>query len=107
MIHLCARHSGRWGRIPRRLRDDRLLPNDGILDRIAISAAVQGARRVRLTWVEREIAVITMYQAGHGPREIQEHLGFAVTKSRWQKIRNLAGKLDSLADSFAGGWELR
>lgn len=88
---LCGEHSSRWGRIPRRLRDRDLLPNDGIIDRLAIEVACQGARIVRLTWVERDIAVARMYAAGKTPQEIQERLGFEVSKSRWQKIRDLTG----------------
>jgi hypothetical protein len=56
-----------------------------------VEVAAQGARRLNLTWVEREVAAIILYARGIAPQEIRLRLGFEVSKSRWQKIRDLIG----------------
>lgn len=92
---LCKRHATRWGRIPQRLRDEKLLPNDGVFDWTAVEVAAQGAWPVRLSWAEREVAVLILYMRDVSPCDIRERLGFFVAASRWQKIRDLAGVLDA------------
>ena len=46
-----------------------------------------------MTWVEREVVAISLYARGIQPQQIEQRLGFAVSKSRWNKIRNLAGEM--------------
>ena len=44
--------------------NDNALPNDGIIDWTAIEVAVQGARPVGLTWVEKDIVMATVLVQG-------------------------------------------
>jgi hypothetical protein len=55
------------------------VPNDGIIDWFAIDVAVRGLRRVRLSWVEKDIAVGTMLAQGDGVQAIQDRLGVRVS----------------------------
>jgi hypothetical protein len=46
-----------------------VVPNDGVIDWLAIDIAVDGSRPVRLTWVEQEIAAATILANGESARE--------------------------------------
>ena len=52
-----------------------VLPDDGIIDHIAVAVAVSGSRRVRLTRQERELAARHIVAAGGGIEDLREHLG--------------------------------
>lgn len=43
---------------------DNALPNDGIIDWTAVEVAAQGARRVGLTWVEKDIVMAMVLAEG-------------------------------------------
>jgi hypothetical protein len=51
------------------------LPNDGIIDWQAVYLARQGARAVRLTWVEYEIAGAYILLDGESQDEMRERTG--------------------------------
>ena len=88
-FQLCIEHSTIWGPTADRLRDG-LLPNDGIIDWTAITVAAQGARPVSLTWVEREIAAITICAWGGTREEASQLLGYKIHTHPWQKIKEIA-----------------
>ena len=52
-----------------------LLPDDGLIDEVAVSIAVSGARRVRLTPSERDLAARIMVGRGADLAELAAHLG--------------------------------
>jgi hypothetical protein len=52
-----------------------LLPDDGLIDELAVSIAVSGARRVRLTPPERDLAARIMVARGADFAELAAHLG--------------------------------
>lgn len=54
-----------------------LIPEDGIVDDIAVEVAVSGARRVRLTPTEHCLAVEQMVRQGSSIKEIARHIGMA------------------------------
>lgn len=57
------------------------LHNDGIIDWLAIDVATRGLRKVRLTWVEKDIAVGIILARGGGVFEVQERIGARVCGS--------------------------
>ena len=63
------------------------IPNDGVLDRVAIELAAQGARPVNLTWVERDIAAALMLYQGYTPDEMVSHMGHNLLKSKIRRER--------------------
>src|SRR5262245_35939312 len=65
---LCPKHYRQWLRGTYKA-DAWLLPEDGIIDRVAIYVAVKGLRPVRMTQAEREIAGARILAAG-GTEEI-------------------------------------
>ena len=79
--HCCYRHSID---IPGAEKGT-FLANDGVMDDMAIDLAVEGSRVVRLTWVEFEIAVARLMNAGHSYEEIRERTG--VKSSRFNSTR--------------------
>lgn len=56
-------------------RDARWLPDGGLIDDLAVSLTVAGARLVRLTEAERDLAVSRMIGLGADVQEIADHLG--------------------------------
>jgi hypothetical protein len=58
------------------------IPNDGILDFIAIEVAADKTRPVRLTWIERDVAAAYMLSQGHMREEVLERLGSNLFKSK-------------------------
>src|SRR6185312_16315215 len=54
---------------------DNALPNDGIIDWTAIDVAVQGARPVGLTWVEKDIVMATVLADGGNITQALERAG--------------------------------
>jgi hypothetical protein len=72
----CYRHSLTG---PRTAPDT--VPNDGIIDWLAIDIAARGLRRVRLTWVEKDIAVGVILASGGGVQQAQDFTGARVTGS--------------------------
>lgn len=63
------------------------LRNDGVLDRIAIEVAAQGARPVSLSWIERDIAAALMLYHGASPDEVVSQLGHNLLKSKGRRNR--------------------
>jgi hypothetical protein len=53
------------------------LPSDGIVDSIAIDAAVSGSRRVRLCPTERLVAACMIIRAGGSIDDLQSHLSIS------------------------------
>ncbi|GAA2630973.1 hypothetical protein SMC26_23645 [Actinomadura fulvescens] len=51
-----------------------VLPDDGIVDPIAVEIAAAGARRVALTGTERLLAAAQILTAGHHPTEVARRL---------------------------------
>lgn len=77
--------------MPRAARNP-LLPDDGIVDEVAIGLAVSGARRVRLTEAERAIAAERMIRGGADLAELAAHLGTS-TAAAGRLIRALGYRL--------------
>jgi hypothetical protein len=85
----CTGHSA-----PDRGNHPAFAPNDGIVDQVAIELAVQGAREVRLTWVEFEIAAATAIVRGLSLREASRRLGIQIrsggtSRRRWDSIARI------------------
>jgi hypothetical protein len=81
----------RAARRPRR-RAAHLLPDDGIIDEVAVSIAVSGTRRVRLTEAERDLAAERMIRGGADLAELAQHLGTS-TAAAGRLIRALGYRL--------------
>jgi hypothetical protein len=58
----------------RRVRDGWVLPDDGIIDPIAIEIAASGARRVALTRTERQLTAARILDSGGTPHVISRRL---------------------------------
>jgi hypothetical protein len=69
-----------------------LLPDDGLIDEVAVSIAVSGARRVRLTPPERDLAARAMIARGADLAELAAHLGTS-TAAAGRLIRALGYQL--------------
>jgi hypothetical protein len=52
-----------------------LIPDDGLIDELAVSIAVSGARVVKLTAAERNLAAVRMIRGGADLAELAAHLG--------------------------------
>lgn len=65
------------------------VPNDGILDWVAIDAAARGLRKVRLTWVEKDIALGMILANGGTLCDAQERLGINIVGARQRNSRRL------------------
>jgi DNA-binding CsgD family transcriptional regulator len=59
-----------------------LLPEDGIIDPIAVELAATGARLVALTPAERRLAAVRILAAGCGARQIGDRLGMTPRRAR-------------------------
>jgi hypothetical protein len=59
--------------MPRTARN--MLPDDGLIDEVAVTLAVTGARVVALTPAERDLAVHRMIARGADVAELAAHLG--------------------------------
>lgn len=67
------------------------LPNDGIIDWIAIELATEGGRLPRLTWVERDIAAAVLFARGWQPRDVINRLGINLKSGkRRQRVYAMA-----------------
>ena len=66
------------------------VPNDGILDWVAIDAAARGLRKVRLTWVEKDIALGTILANGGTLSDAEERLGISIIGTRQRHSRRFA-----------------
>lgn len=66
------------------------VPNDGILDWIAIDAAARGLRQVRLTWVEKDIALGVILANGGTLTDAEERLGIHIAGTRQRYSRRFA-----------------
>lgn len=101
---VCRRfHSGK--RAPgQREPDPYMADNDGLVDEEAIWIAFRGIRRVRLSWVERDIVIAMMLGAGMDVKTIAEHTGYLLDKTG-DKYRRLAALgrryFDDLRDNTA------
>lgn len=60
----------------------RILPDDGIIDPIAVEIAASGERRVRLTNAERELAAQNILAQGGGASLIARRLHVSGTIAR-------------------------
>ena len=74
--------------------NSRLLPNDGIIDWVAVDVAARGLRRVRLTWVERDIAIGRILAEGGNLTQAERLTGGRVSNvpdsPRVQSARRIA-----------------
>lgn len=71
----------------------RILPNDGVIDWLAIDLAAEGSRPVALSWIEFEIALATILANGHSEKEAARRMRLPVfprTPSRRTRIRQMA-----------------
>ena len=59
-----------------------LLPDDGLIDELAVRIAVSGARVVRLTSAERDLAARELLERGAGLAELAAHLGTNIPSAR-------------------------
>lgn len=77
------------------------VPNDGIIDQVAIDIAVQGARPVRLSRVEKDIAIARLLKSGMPMSEVSEHLGISwssmTTGRRAREIKEIMEALPDVA----------
>ena len=82
------------------------VPNDGIIDWIAIDVAVRGLRDVRLTWVEKDIATGVMLYKGVGVQAIQDRLGVRIVgyadSRRYQAAEKIAAALVTTSIPWEG-----
>lgn len=76
------------------------LPNDGIIDWVAVDLAVQGVRPVRLTRVEKDIAIAKMLKTGRSPTAVADSLGVSHTSinDSGRRGREVARILKALPD---------
>lgn len=65
------------------------LPNDGFIDWTAIEVASTGARRVRLTWVEKDIAFGRILASGGTFADAERNLGVCVQGARQHLSRRV------------------
>lgn len=84
----CKRHSGNCA------GQELWLPNDGIIDQVAIDSVVHEAAGIRLTWVEAMIVVAVMLAAGHSVNETTRRLGFDSHVYRHGVLRGVLAKED-------------
>lgn len=68
---------------------DNNLPNDGWLDWTAIEVAASGARPVRTTWVEKDIALGWILAAGGTLADGERNLGISVMGTRQRNSRRV------------------
>jgi len=68
---------------------DNNIPNDGIIDWTAIEVAYEGSRPVRLTWVEKDIALGYILAAGGTLADGERHLGIKVQGVRQRNSRRV------------------
>lgn len=68
---------------------DNNLPNDGIIDWTAIEVAASGARPVRLSWVEKDIALGYILAAGGTLADGERNLGIKVQGTRQRGSRRV------------------
>lgn len=68
---------------------DNNLPNDGIIDWTAIEVAASGARPVRLSWVEKDIALGRILAAGGTLADGERNLGIKVMGTRQRNSRRV------------------
>lgn len=72
---------------------DNNLPNDGIIDQTAIEVGVKGLRPVKLTWVEKDIALGRILAAGGTLADGERNLGIQVQGSRQRNSRRVKNAL--------------
>jgi hypothetical protein len=80
-----------------------VLPEDGIVDWIAVGIAVSGARRVRLTRLERSLAVQSIVQGGGTAWDVSRRLflSYSSAKRLVDAITTTPPDPGGLAVSFA------
>lgn len=78
------------------------LPNDGILDWVAIDSAARGLRRVRLTWVEKDIALALILFNGGTLTDAEERLGISIVGLRQRHSRRIVAATKILEALDAG-----
>lgn len=72
-------------------------PNDGIIDDVAIEIAMQGARPVSLTCIEKNIALAKLIKSGMPPYTAADHLGLSYSNtSRGRRVREVERILEAL-----------
>lgn len=64
-----------------RYENDRMIPNDGVIDWTAIELTLEGVRQVRLTWVEREIVAAIMLSRGETRDDVEDRIGLNLSSS--------------------------
>lgn len=80
-----------------------LLPDDGLIDELAVSIAVSGTRRVRLTPPERDLAARIMIGRGADLAELAAHLGTS-TAAAGRLIRALGYRLSAPESRTGHRW---
>jgi hypothetical protein len=82
---------------------DNNLPNDGIIDQTAIEVAVKGLRPVKLTWVEKDIALGRILAAGGTLADGERNLGVNVYGVRQRNSRRVKSALQIAGYLIAQG----
>lgn len=85
---LCRRnHSTPWPPGDR----EGLRANDGIVDWQAIALVAAGLRRVRLTWVERDIAIAVILGMGLDVADVLDRTGYTLEKdgSKYRRLLDI------------------
>lgn len=72
---------------------DNVLPNDGLIDWTAIEVAFEGRRPVRLTWVEKDIALGMILSRGGCLADGERLLGIKVQGARQRNSRRVKSAL--------------
>jgi len=63
------------------MQDPWLLPEDGIVDLIAVDVAAHGYRRVRLTWQERFLAEQRIRAEGGTDEDVRDRLSLPALRA--------------------------
>ena len=74
-----------------------LIPEDGVVDELAVELAASGERRVRLTHHERRLATARILAHGGTPSLVYERLGLtsmSAAKSLVERVRNFGAHAD-------------
>lgn len=93
-LDLCAQyHGGAWGQNSD-TPDETLNENDGLVDWVAVEIAAGGQRRVRLTWVERDLAAAIILGAGFSATDVELRTGYPIerTGQRYRRLQTLGAR---------------
>lgn len=77
------------------------LQNDGVIDWLAIDLMVEGARDVKLTWLERDIVAARLLAGGVRRKTLAQNYGIYIeTESRAEELARMVAAI--LEGDYAG-----